>query len=68
MIAMLQVVRDPDGRHAVRDIGGTAMDDVLAVFDSCREAEEWLLDRTLQVDAENDGLGVMKPGWGHAVR
>ncbi|NPD66784.1 hypothetical protein HN018_25500 (plasmid) [Lichenicola cladoniae] len=68
LIQMMQVLQQPDGRYAVRDIGGIALDDVLAVFDSRTEAEEWLLDHALQGDEAGDGLGVMKPGSGEAVR
>lgn len=63
---MMEVLRQEDGRYAVRDVGGVALDDVLGVFDSREEAEGWLLDRGLQADAENDGLRVMTPGSGEA--
>ncbi|WP_419728862.1 hypothetical protein [Lichenicola sp.] len=65
---MMQVQKQADGRYVVRDIGGQALDDVLGVFASRREAEEWLLDRALRADEDGDGLGVMKPGSGQAVR
>ena len=64
---MIEVQQQHDGRYSVRDIGGIALDDVLGVFDSREQAEEWLLDRSLRADEENDGLNVMKPGSGQAV-
>ena len=60
---MLEVVQQADGRFAVRDIGGRQIDDVLGVFDSQREADEWMLNRTLTGEGEA-GLGIMKPGAG----
>lgn len=64
---MMEVLQREDGRYLVRDVGGVAIDDVLGVFDSRREAEEWLLDRSLKVEASDSGLGVMKPGDGEAL-
>ncbi len=60
---MLEVVQQADGRFAVRDIGGRSIDDVLGVFDTQREADEWMLSRTLTNEGRT-GLGIMKPGDG----
>lgn len=63
---MMEVLQQEDGRYAVRDVGGIALDDVLGVFDSREEAEGWLLNHVLQADEGNDGLRVMTPGSGQA--
>lgn len=59
---MLEVLQQKDGRYVVRDVGGIALDDVVGVFDSKREAQEWLLDHSLDAEASHSGLDVMKPG------
>jgi hypothetical protein len=64
---MMEILRQRDGRYAVRDIGGAALDDVLAVFESLQEAEAWRLDRTLRDDQTHDGLGLLKPGGGQGL-
>ncbi len=64
---MMEVLRQRDGRYAVRDIGGVALDDVLAVFESLHEAEAWRLDRALRDDQIHDGLGLLKPGGGQGL-
>lgn len=64
---MLEVVQQPDGRYAVRDIGGRSLDDVLAVFGTQREADEWMLSRTLTDEGADTGLGIMKPGAGERI-
>lgn len=64
---MFKLQQQPDGRFAIRNIGGRALNDLLSVFDSRREAEEWLLDRSLRAHETDNGLGVMKPGDGQAI-
>ncbi len=64
---MLEVVQQADGRFAVRDIGGRSIDDVVGVFDTQREADEWMLSRTLTDEGNDTGLGIMKPGAGERI-
>lgn len=64
---MMEVLQQEDGRYVVRDVGGIALDDVVSVFHSRREAEEWLFDHSLKAEAGDSGLDVMKPGDGEAL-
>jgi hypothetical protein len=59
---MLEVYQQDDGRFAVRDIGGPELNDVLAVFDSQEEADEWLLQQNLLREEGEDGPHTMRPG------
>lgn len=63
----MEVLQQKDGRYVVRDISGMAQDDVMGVFDSRREAQKWLLDHSLDAEASNSGLDVMKPGEGKGL-
>ena len=63
---MIEVTQQDDGLFAVRDVGGQALDDVLGLFTSRREAQEWLLDRNLRSEA-NGELRQILPGNGQGL-
>ena len=64
---MIEVLQQDNGLFAVRDVGGRALDDVLGLFKTQGEAEEWLLNRNLQSDARNDGPRAILPGGGQGL-
>lgn len=51
---MSEVSRQEDGRDAVHDVGGIALDNVVGVFDNQHGAEEWLLDHALKAEANDN--------------
>jgi hypothetical protein len=59
---MLEVVVQRDGRFAVCETGGASGNALLGVFATQREADEWMLQRTLLVSELEDGLCIMLPG------
>ena len=65
---MIGIIQQDDGLFAVCDYGGSALDSVLKLFASQREAEEWLLDRNLRADSESSGLRPILPGDGEGLR
>ena len=65
---MLQVVQQDDGRYAVRDIGGRDLQDVLGIFPTQREADEWMLTTGMNREARADGGAPIKPGDGEGSR
>ncbi|NPD66787.1 hypothetical protein HN018_25475 (plasmid) [Lichenicola cladoniae] len=64
---MMIVSQQANGLFAVRDISGLALHDVLGLFKTRLEAEEWLLDRALHTDEADNGLSVQKPGNGQGL-
>jgi hypothetical protein len=59
---MLEVVAQRDGRFAVCEVGGASGNPLLGVFSTEREADEWMLQRTMLVSELDDGLSIMLPG------
>ncbi len=64
---MIEIMQRDDGQFAVRDVGGPVLDDVLGLFASRREAQEWLLDRSLRSDARDDAPRPVLPGDGQGL-
>jgi hypothetical protein len=62
-----EVVQCADGRYSVREVGSTSVDDDAPVFDTEMEAENWLFDRNLRLDADLNDLHVIKPGGGQGL-
>jgi hypothetical protein len=65
---MLEVFQQPDGRFVVRNLGGPNLDNVLGLFDTQAEAEEFLLSQEMLLDDRESGLGIMKPGGNQGLR
>lgn len=64
---MMKVVWQADGEFAVHEIGGTNPNDVLAVFSTRTEADEWMFSRTLTDDLDSNGLCTLRPGEGQSI-
>ena len=64
---MMEVVQQGDGRFAVREASGDSLYDVVGVFNSQREADEWMLNETIVQEQNGSGLNVQKPGGGQRL-
>ena len=64
MEAVLQVTQLQNGHYAVRSIGGSTLNVILAEFATLAEAEEWMMRRSLRSSA---ATAIMRPGDGSAV-
>ncbi len=64
---MMEVVQQGDGRFAVRDSSGRSLNDVVGVFSSQREADEWMLSQTMVREQNDSGLNLQMPGGGQRL-
>ena len=64
---MMEVVQQGDGRFAVRDSGSRSLDDVVGVFTSQAEADEWMLGQAMAQEEDDNGLHLQKPGGGQRL-
>ncbi len=64
---MLGVVKLANGRYAVRAVGETVPDDEAGEFGTLAEAEDWMFQRTQELDAGASDMDVMKPGQGQGI-
>lgn len=64
---MMEVVQQDDGRFAVRDSGSRSVDDVVGVFASQVEADEWMLSQSMAQEENRSGLHLQKPGGGQRL-
>jgi len=63
----LQVVTLASGRFGVRAIGSDASDAVLGDFASQREAEAWILQRSMADEQGVFDTDILKPGDGQGL-
>jgi hypothetical protein len=64
---MLEVLELDDGRFAVRDVGGASLDDVLGIFDTENEANEFALSEALVREGNQNEPHIQKPGGGQGI-
>jgi hypothetical protein len=60
----LEVVSLPNGRFAVRSVGGDLVDGIAGEFATRAEAEAWIFDRAMVEDEDMLATDVIKPGDG----
>ena len=64
----LEIVRLANGRFSVVPEGEAALPEADGEFATQQEAEDWMFQRTQQLDARANDLGVITPGGGQGVR
>jgi hypothetical protein len=64
---MLEVLELDDGRFAVRDVAGASLDDVLGIFDTENEANEFALSEALVREGNQNEPHIQKPGGGQGI-
>ena len=64
---MLEVVKLANGRYAVQAVGETVPEDEAGEFETLAEAEDWMFQRTQELDARDSDMDVLKPGQGQGL-
>ncbi len=64
---MLEVVKLDNGRYAVQAVGETVPNDEAGEFETLAEAEDWMFQRTQEMDAQASDMDVLKPGQGQGL-
>ena len=64
---MMQVVQQADGKFAVRDSSSRSLNDVVGVFTTQREADEWMLGQSMAREQSGSGLNLQMPGGGQRL-
>ena len=65
---MLEIFKQDDGKFAVRDTAGTTLDDVLGVFDTQVEADEFILNESMLREENSSDPDFQLPGGGQGIR
>jgi predicted transcriptional regulator len=63
----MEVVRLANGRFGVREIGAGTIDAIAGEFATEREADAWVLRRSMLSDEANFETDIIKPGGGQGV-
>ncbi len=66
--AKLQIMQLPNGRFSVLPEGEAVTANESGEFATQAEAEAWMYQRTQEMDAEANDLGILTPGGGQGVR
>ncbi len=64
---LLQITALPNGRYAVHGAGETIPDNTEGEFATQQEAEDWMFQRTQQLDARANDLDILKPAGGQGL-
>ena len=63
----LETVKLANGRYTVWAVGEAVPDDEAGEFETLAEAEDWMFQRTQELDAQDSDMDVLKPGQGQGL-